>query len=377
LDLSSGTPVWSSATTVESFEDETMWWSEEIGVGIRQSTTDIWVHFPYYFYHDTPQLGLHIDYKIVTMLPDFPSVSLSETHINTEEVKIHPTTDAALRTHYLKSFQNWVGPSFPNTGLVHFYLEEITGWEYYNIFSNFEYQIYSHTNASASSNDVHFIWKDVSAFNPDVLYYMYLDKAPLTPVNFTGQVYNSHPKLIWSLNNEPDINGYEIYRKLTSGSGVFELLTTVSSNTTSYVDREIQLGGGTIGKVFYKIRAKDNHPYYSDYTNQIIYAYSGLNKLSIVNNTFECKLFSNYPNPFNPSTQIKYSLAQDADVTLKVYDMLGTLVAELVNETRAAGNHTINFNAKNLSSGVYIYRITANNNGKILFTDSKQMILMK
>jgi Secretion system C-terminal sorting domain len=89
------------------------------------------------------------------------------------------------------------------------------------------------------------------------------------------------------------------------------------------------------------------------------------------------KLQQNFPNPFNPSTQIKYSLAQDVDITLKVYDMLGTEVAELINETQAAGNHTINFNADNLSSGVYIYRITATNNGRILFSDSKQMILLR
>jgi len=60
-----------------------------------------------------------------------------------------------------------------------------------------------------------------------------------------------------------------------------------------------------------------------------------------------------------------------------VYDVLGTEVAKLVNKTQTAGNYTINFNASNLSSGVYIYRITASNNGRILFTDTKQMILLR
>jgi Secretion system C-terminal sorting domain/PQQ-like domain len=92
-------------------------------------------------------------------------------------------------------------------------------------------------------------------------------------------------------------------------------------------------------------------------------------------NKFE--LQQNYPNPFNPSTTIKYQLSSSGVVTLKVYDILGREVTTLVDEFKSAGSYETNFNAKNLSSGVYIYRITVNNNGKILFTDSKQMIFIK
>ena len=137
----------------------------------------------------------------------------------------------------------------------------------------------------------------------------------------------------------------------------------------------MSLGDGDY--VNYKVRCKDYSGNYSYYTNIISYEFSGLQKQNIVNQSIEYQLFSNFPNPFNPSTQISYSLAQDAYVTLKVYDMLGTEVAKLVNETQTAGSYSINFNANNLSSGVYIYRITATNNGRILFTDSKQMILLR
>jgi len=247
-----------------------------------------------------------------------------------------------------------------------------------NVWSTTEYIssgiIRNSAKLSSVSNDLYSVWNDQSNY---YIKYRQYDAAPLTPANFAGTTYNNHPKLNWTLNNEPDMSGYEIYRLLTSGSGVFELLTTVSASTSSYIDNGVQLGGSSMGKVFYKIRAKDNDPYYSAYTNQIIYSYSGLNKVTAENRSFEYQLSANYPNPFNPSTQIKYSLAQDADVTLKVYDMLGTEVAKLVNETQAAGSYEINFNASNLSSGVYIYRITATNNGRILFTDSKQMILLR
>jgi Secretion system C-terminal sorting domain/PQQ-like domain len=88
-------------------------------------------------------------------------------------------------------------------------------------------------------------------------------------------------------------------------------------------------------------------------------------------------LHQNYPNPFNPSTTIKYQLSSSGIVTLKVYDILGREVTTLVNEFKSAGSYKINFNASNLSSGVYIYRVTATNNGRILFQDSKQMILLR
>ncbi|HMN49459.1 MAG TPA: glycoside hydrolase family 3 C-terminal domain-containing protein [Ignavibacteriaceae bacterium] len=83
-------------------------------------------------------------------------------------------------------------------------------------------------------------------------------------------------------------------------------------------------------------------------------------------------LSQNYPNPFNPSTTISYQLPKNGFVTLKIYDVLGREVSTLVNEYKSAGNYTLNFDASNLSSGVYIYTICSADN--VL---SKKMILMK
>lgn len=84
------------------------------------------------------------------------------------------------------------------------------------------------------------------------------------------------------------------------------------------------------------------------------------------------KLGQNYPNPFNPTTTINYELAEAGMVELEVFDMLGRKVAEVVNERKAAGTYTVSFDARKLSSGIYIYRLQAN--GKVL---TKKMTLIK
>jgi hypothetical protein len=91
-------------------------------------------------------------------------------------------------------------------------------------------------------------------------------------------------------------------------------------------------------------------------------------------NTIPAKyeLLQNYPNPFNPVTKISYALPKNGLITLKIYDMLGREVAELVNEVKTAGNYTVDFNASSLSSGTYFYRLESNG-----FTDTKKMIIIK
>jgi Secretion system C-terminal sorting domain len=90
------------------------------------------------------------------------------------------------------------------------------------------------------------------------------------------------------------------------------------------------------------------------------------------NNIFQYKLSQNYPNPFNPVTIINYQLTVNNFVSLKVYDILGTEVATLVNEEKPAGSYKLEFNASKLSSGVYFYQLKAGN-----FVDTKKLVLMK
>lgn len=84
------------------------------------------------------------------------------------------------------------------------------------------------------------------------------------------------------------------------------------------------------------------------------------------------KLYDNYPNPFNPTTIIKYNLPSAKHVTLQVYNILGQLISTLVDKTQAAGSYSVSFNALNLNSGMYIYRLKAGN-----YIKTKKMILIK
>ena len=92
----------------------------------------------------------------------------------------------------------------------------------------------------------------------------------------------------------------------------------------------------------------------------------------------EFKLEQNYPNPFNPATKIRYSIPTDIHVKLKIYDILGREVAKLVNEEKSPGNYEVVFNMqqttnyKQLTSGVYFFRLTAGN-----YTATKKMLLLK
>ncbi len=86
----------------------------------------------------------------------------------------------------------------------------------------------------------------------------------------------------------------------------------------------------------------------------------------------EFKLYNNFPNPFNPSTIIRFDIPQNANVKISVYDVSGRVINQLINSQLKAGRYEIIFSAKNLASGVYFYRIETES-----FTDVKRMLLVK
>ncbi len=107
-----------------------------------------------------------------------------------------------------------------------------------------------------------------------------------------------------------------------------------------------------------------------------VWKYPIENLVSVQNPTNEkpdnYELFQNYPNPFNPTTTINYKLTKNIFVKLIIYDALGRKVKTLVNEYQNSGDHKVELDASNLSSGVYFYRLSTED-----FTKTKKLILIK
>lgn len=126
------------------------------------------------------------------------------------------------------------------------------------------------------------------------------------------------------------------------------------------------------------LTATNNNGIYAKRMNEELNLYSllfeGTSVSSEIENevTTQFQLDQNYPNPFNPSTNINLNLPESGLVTLKVYNLLGQEIAELVNGRMVSGSHSINFDASGLSSGVYIYRLQAGNQ-----VQTKKMMLIK
>ena len=110
---------------------------------------------------------------------------------------------------------------------------------------------------------------------------------------------------------------------------------------------------------------------------------NSINKLLIISSEIgapiEYALEQNYPNPFNPSTTIKFAVPKESNVNLSIYNVLGELVSTLVKEQKKPGYYEYKFNASNLASGVYLYRIKAVPNGRQAgsFVETKKMILLR
>jgi len=192
----------------------------------------------------------------------------------------------------------------------------------------------------------------------------------------------SYPRITWQSNQEPDVisNGYyEIWRRISYGSwSNWSYIRTYSSTTTEFIDSTIYGAGAGPNHVEYKIRAKDTQGLFSVYSDVVGTAW-GLSQQKSpadqgINVVYVYKLYENFPNPFNPTTKIKFTIPNSALTTLKVYDLLGREIATLINEPKEAGEYQVEFNASKygLSSGVYFYQLRAGS-----FTATKKFVYLR
>ena len=190
---------------------------------------------------------------------------------------------------------------------------------------------------------------------------------PVELNSFSANLDNGNVILTWQTSTETNSHGFEIERSLDKISwitiGFIEGKgTTTEPQQYSYSDNRSDMSAS---EIYYRLKQIDFNGSFE---------YSDVIGVMITPSTFS--LEQNYPNPFNPNTAITYQIPTEQFVTLKVYDVLGSEVATLVNEEKPAGSYELNFpatgGASKLASGVYYYQLRAGS-----FIVTKKMILVK
>jgi len=181
---------------------------------------------------------------------------------------------------------------------------------------------------------------------------------PVELSSFAASVINRDVTLNWSTSTEINNSTFQIERKAFS-SEEWSVIGNIAGNGTSSIAHDYSFNDRNLTSGIYTYRLKQ-----IDFNGN--FEYHNLNGEVMIGTPTEFKLSQNYPNPFNPSTTINFDMPKEGFVTLKVYNTSGKEVASLVNETRSAGYHSVNFNASALSSGVYYYRLETNGISKTM-----------
>jgi photosystem II stability/assembly factor-like uncharacterized protein len=189
-----------------------------------------------------------------------------------------------------------------------------------------------------------------------------IDIVPVEIVSFTANENNNSVQLNWQTATETNNYGFEIERctgeekwnniGFIKGNG-----NSTSPNSYFFIDNKTVNGN----KFKYRLKQVDFDGNYK-YSNEV--------EIEIVPTEFA--LYQNFPNPFNPSTKIKYSIQHSTSITIKVFNLIGAEIVTLLDKEMPEGSYDITWNAVNLPSGVYFYQMKAGS-----FIDTKKMLLTK
>lgn len=195
---------------------------------------------------------------------------------------------------------------------------------------------------------------------------------------FTAKIKNNTIYLNWKIENPEDIYHFDVLRR-DAQKKLFEVINKVKKvKKNDYVEKSVnEYGVKSLkynyedelerdGVYFYKIKAINSD-------NQLIFESEEI-KIGITG-IRDFKLEQNHPNPFNPTTTIKYELFSASYVTLKIYDLIGREITTLIDGFQNEGNYSVDFDASrfsNLTSGIYFYKLETEK-----YSDVKKMILSK
>jgi Secretion system C-terminal sorting domain len=219
-------------------------------------------------------------------------------------------------------------------------------------------------NIDGTSASVPQVYKDASDHLPVYADYLFYDiETPVELSLFTGDLNGNQIDLHWR--TETEVNNYGFYMERKTYNSQWVTIGFVEGHGNSNSPKEYNFIDTHIfqpGTYYYRLKQMDNDGTYEYF--DVITVEAGL-----LNNFY---LAQNYPNPFNPETRIEFTLPEKQLVSLRIYNMLGELVEELINEEKEAGSHSIIFDGSKLPSGVYNYRLKTST-----FTANKKMILIK
>ncbi len=217
---------------------------------------------------------------------------------------------------------------------------------------------------------------DIGLFGGDLgAVYSYMDLPPRIPqdISYSINTDSQEIKLNWQQNTEADFKNYIVYKD-TLLNFTKDTTNKLLATDTTYLN---DYYSNYPAKFYYKITAVDNQGNESQPSQEIAVIITDVKepKINIVNDYL---LYQNYPNPFNPQTTIGYRIKERSYVKLMVYDILGKLIKILVNNIEEQGYHEVKFNAENLSSGIYLYRIEIVGENNIpKYSDMKKLVYLK
>ena len=194
--------------------------------------------------------------------------------------------------------------------------------------------------------------------------------APAAPSGLFATSNDTSIILNWDTNPENDLSYYKIYRRIKNDIHQISLLDSVFEPKTSYYDSAV-LQDTTYDYWISAVDSSKNESELSGPVSSGVFV-GNLNQKNQMTVISQIVLSQNYPNPFNPSTTIKYTIPKKEKVKIEVLNLLGQKIETLVNNQISAGSHEIEFNAMDLPSGVYLYRIEAGG-----YQEVKKMILLQ
>ncbi|MBS1494921.1 MAG: T9SS type A sorting domain-containing protein [Bacteroidetes bacterium] len=208
----------------------------------------------------------------------------------------------------------------------------------------------------------------VTNFSPFAIASTDYQQLPVELSSFNSSTDKNNVTLSWATETEVNNSGFEIERKLSSDTS-WKKINFVNGAGNSHTTKTYKYEDRNLATGKYKYRLKQ-----IDFNGN--YTYFNLQNEINVGLPVKFNLSQNYPNPFNPTTKINYDLPFDSKVQIKIFDMTGREVYQLVNESLTAGYYRAQFNGSAFASGTYFYQIVANG-GNQSFTKTMKMVLVK